>query len=86
LNCLFAEIKLAASGLKQFRQRLRTAEREGFFVVGQRLALVAFGIGPDLQRAKLRDAVFDAAKRGGDESRTTKCEAKICLQTAPNLR
>src|SRR5665213_2735920 len=57
------ELKLAARRRKQFRQRTRAAEREGFFVIVQRLRLVAPRIRPDLQRAKLRDAVFDVVKR-----------------------
>jgi len=40
----------------------RAAEREGLFVIIQRLRLVAPGIRPDLQRAELRDAVFDVVK------------------------
>jgi len=35
------KFKLATGGRKQFRQRPRTAQRQGFFVVGQRLHLVA---------------------------------------------
>jgi hypothetical protein len=36
------ELEPAAGGGKQFRQRARAAERERFFVVVQRLCLVAF--------------------------------------------
>jgi len=42
LNGLGAEFKLAARRPKQFRQRTRAAERQGFLVFAQRLRLIAF--------------------------------------------
>jgi hypothetical protein len=57
-----AEVETASSGGEKFGQGFAAAESQRALVLAKGFGVVAFGVGPDLQRAELGDAVFDVVK------------------------
>src|SRR6202023_889145 len=55
--------------LEQLGQRPRPAERERLTILADGFPRVALAVAPDLQRAELRDAVFDVVERAAEEVR-----------------
>src|SRR5687767_4062670 len=63
LNCVRRKIEATAGSGKKIGQCAGAAEREGGLIIAQGFGWIAFGICPHLERAELRDAVFDVVKR-----------------------